>query len=84
MAKKNLKSTEIDETALDVAEEAAPEAIEEELVDFEAWYAARQKAIPTHHHKEILRADFKGRKVPEMATMAIFDDALKKYGVKLD
>lgn len=83
MAKKNLKSTEIDETALDVAEEAAPEAIEEELVDFEAWYAARQKAIPAHHHKEIIRADFKGRKVPEMATMAIFDDALKKYGVKL-
>jgi len=89
MGKKfNKKGIEVDETALDASEqeaevaEVAEEAIEE-LVDFEHWYGQRQNHIPNHHHKEIIKADFKGRKVPEMATMAQFDEALKKYGIKL-
>lgn len=65
-----------------VAEEPAP-APEVHLVDFDGWYGARASRIPAHHHKEILRADFKGRKVPVMASMADFDEALKKYGVRL-
>jgi len=54
-----------------------------EQISFEDWYALRKSAIPTHHHQEILVADFKGRKVPMTATMAEFDEALKKYGVEL-
>jgi hypothetical protein len=55
-----------------------------ELVDFEEWYALRSTNIPSQHHKEILKADFKGRKVPVMATLADFDGALKEYGVELE
>lgn len=68
-----------------VAEPAAPveEIVEEPKVDFDGWYGARASKIPGHHHKEILKADFKGRKMPVMATMAEFDAALKKYGVSL-
>lgn len=68
---------------LEAAVEAAPEAEQEELMDFEAWYALRESAIPTHHYKEIIKADFTARKVPVMATAEEFDNALKKYGVKL-
>ena len=70
-----------------VEEQAAPapeeEIIEEHKVDFDGWYGARASKIPGHHHKEIIKADFKGRKMPVMATMAEFDAALKKYGVSL-
>lgn len=55
----------------------------EELVSFDEWYSLREKQIPRHHHKEILKADFKGQKMPEKATMDQFDSALIKYGVKL-
>ena len=56
---------------------------EEPKVQFDGWYALRSSVIPAIHKKEILKADFKGRKVPMIATMAEFDEALKKYGVQL-
>lgn len=88
MAKKFNKKGEMvevaDETAAPVAEAAAIEDSAPELYSFEEWYAQRSDKIPAHHHKEILKADFKGRKVPELASMDEFDAALKKYGVKLD
>ncbi|MEM4726481.1 MAG: hypothetical protein QXG63_06030 [Nitrososphaerales archaeon] len=56
---------------------------EEPKVEFDAWYALRKSKIPSHHHKEIIKADFAGRKVPNMATMAEFDAALEQYGIKL-
>lgn len=56
---------------------------EDSRVDFEVWYSIRSNKIPTQHHKEIIKADFKGRKVPALATMAEFDSALKKYGITL-
>lgn len=55
----------------------------EELVEFETWHASRGPKIPQHHHKEILKADFKARGLCDMATMKDFDEALTKYGVKL-
>lgn len=92
MAKKMNKEVELQETAPNMEEatvkEAAPKVVAksaptEEHVDFETWYAAREAAIPAHHHREILKADFAGRKVPAQATMTQFDAALEKYGVKL-
>lgn len=73
------------ENKIEVAkvEEVAPQVEQEELMDFEAWYALREKAIPGHHHKEILKADFAARKMSQMATAEEFDNALKKYGVEL-
>jgi hypothetical protein len=53
-------------------------------VDFDAWFALRKNKIPAHHHKEIIKADFKGRGLGQLETMANFDAALKKYGLKLD
>jgi hypothetical protein len=92
MSKKNKQAKNME---LDVVEQAMDEAPEEIVVEeprkraeapkveFDGWYAARRHSIPAIHKKEILHADFKGRKVPMVATMAEFDEALKKYGVKL-
>ena len=75
-----------------VEEQAAPAVVvpavrapraEAPKVQFDAWWAARSAAIPAVHKKEIIKADMKGRKVPMVATMAEFDEALKKYGVVL-
>lgn len=70
--------------AKDNKDNKEPAAVEEHKVDFDVWYGVRSKRIPGIHYKEILRADFKGRKVPAKASMAVFDEALKKYGVKLE
>ncbi len=59
------------------AEEAAPK------LDFDAWYASRQARIPKQHRKEILRADFTARGLGQCESLADFDAALNKYGVKL-
>lgn len=60
-----------------------PAIVQEPKVQFDSWYAARSSVIPAIHKKEILKADFKGRKVSMIATMAEFDKALKMYGVEL-
>ena len=55
----------------------------EEKVDFDAWFAMRQPQIPHQHYKEIIKADFAGRGLGQYETISAFDDALKKYGIKL-
>ena len=50
---------------------------------FDVWFAMREKKIPGHHLREIIRADFKGRGLSAKETLATFDEALRKYGVKL-
>ena len=86
MTKKNRQAKDMELAA----DEATPEqevqeavVVEEPKVQFDGWYALRSTRIPAIHKKEILKADFKGRKVPMVATMAEFDEALKKYGVEL-
>lgn len=87
MAKKNKQAKEMEldvaAQAIEEAPQEAPKKAEAKKVEFDAWYAARAAAIPAVHKKEIIKADFKGRKVPMIATMDDFDEALKKYGVKL-
>lgn len=61
-------------------EEAAEEA---ECIDFDGWWAARATKIPSQHHKEIIKADFRGRGLSTKETMEDFDAALKLYGIKL-
>lgn len=53
-------------------------------VDFNTWFMIRKSLIPSHHHKEIIKADFMARKVPDIGTMDEFDAALEKYGLKLN
>ena len=45
--------------------------------------ALREAAIPRQHKKEILLADFMGQGLKVKATVADFDKALARYGVKL-
>ena len=54
-----------------------------ETISFEEWYSMQEKNIPSHHHREILKADFKGQGIIGEATKDQFDMALKKYGVDL-
>jgi hypothetical protein len=54
-----------------------------EKVDFDTWYALRKDSIPGHHHKEILKADFKGRGINGDRSMETFDKALAAYGIVL-
>lgn len=52
-------------------------------VDFDTWYMIRKNSIPDIHHKEIIKADFKGRGLKKLESVNTFDAALTKYGVKL-
>lgn len=61
----------------------APPADAEQKIHFDGWYALRGASIPGHHMKEIIRADFQGRGVGSKETIARYDAALEKYGVKL-
>ena len=72
----------ISESVVPAEPVSAPQP-EEVLVDFEEWYALREGAIPAHHHKEIIKADFKARKLGDKASIRDFDNALKKYGITL-
>lgn len=97
MSKKNRQARDMEldvaEEAMDEAseveikvEEAKVEVkpkVESPKVEFDGWYALRSAAIPAIHKKEIIKADFKGRKVPMMGTIAEFDEALRMYGIKL-
>lgn len=61
----------------------APAEEQAEKLDFDAWYVMREAKIPKAHHKEIIKADFKGRGLGQQESVNDFDAALKKYGVKL-
>lgn len=52
-------------------------------VDFDAWFAMRGSKIPKHHHKEVIKADFKGRGLGQYESLEDFDKALKQYGINL-
>lgn len=89
MAKKNkyLNELEVETQAMEKEVKAAiapvVEKIKEELVDFDAWFASRAARIDTHHYKEIIMADMKARGVAMQNSLAKFDEALGKYGIKL-
>lgn len=84
MSRKNKRQKPMSASA-----EAQAESQEMELapapnaIDFDGWWAARAAKIPPQHHKEIIKADFRGRGLSMMETMEDFDEALKEYGIKL-
>lgn len=65
------------------AEAAAPQEEAAPKLDFDAWFAMRGSKIPPQHHKEIVKADFKGRGLDQCESLEDFDAALRKYGVRL-
>ena len=52
-------------------------------IAFSVWFAVREKRIPAQHMKEIVWADFKGQGLSSKETVATYDKALAKYGIKL-
>jgi hypothetical protein len=86
MAKSNKYLEKLEEEA-SLLENKVKQAVvaeaKKELVDFDAWFAARAARIPLHHYKEIILADMKARGVAMMNEMHKFDEALAKYGIKL-
>lgn len=52
-------------------------------VEFNVWFAMREKKIPAQHLREIIWADFAGQGLSKRETVANYDAALAKYGVKL-
>ena len=70
---------EMQDSQVDMAEPVEMPEVPE--VDFETWWVLRSGRIPAHHHKEIVKADFKGRGLGHKASMAEYDAALKAYGL---
>lgn len=54
-----------------------------EKVSFDSWWMLRAAKIPRGHMKEVIRADFKGRKLSDKEMVEEFDKALAAYGLKL-
>jgi arginine/lysine/ornithine decarboxylase len=52
-------------------------------IDFDAWWALVENKIPTHHNREVIKADFRGRGLSSQETMQAYNEALGKYGLKL-
>jgi hypothetical protein len=53
------------------------------VIDFNVWFAMREKKIPSQHLREIIWADFVGQGLSGHEEMSVYDIALAKYGVKL-
>jgi len=53
------------------------------LIDFNVWFAMREKRIPPQHMREIIWADFKGQGLFLKETLATYDRALANYGITL-
>ena len=71
------KSKKSKEQPMPVVEQPVP------TVEFNVWFAMREKRIPAQHLREIIWADFQGQGLSKRESVATFDAALAKYGVKL-
>ncbi len=80
---KDMERKAREEALIEASKQEMSESSKEEEVLFDAWYAMRSSSIPSRHMKEILRADFAGRGLGNKETIAKYDAALGKYGVKL-
>ena len=64
--------------------EFQPPQIPTVILDFDAWWVMTQKHIPAHHHKEIIKVDFQARGLSLNESMQSYNEALGKYGIKLN
>lgn len=62
---------------------AVPNTNNAPLVEFNVWFAMREKRIPSQHLREIIWADFKGQGLFPRETVATYDQALRSYGIEL-
>lgn len=52
-------------------------------INFDVWFAMRERKIPKQHLREIVWADFKGQGLSKSETPATYDAALLRYGIQL-
>lgn len=52
-------------------------------VDFNVWFAMREKKINSNHLREVIWADFKGQGCLPKESLAVYDQALANYGIAL-
>lgn len=83
MGKNKWKQASEQKAGSNIDAEAQSNAPQIDKVDFDAWFAVRAGQIPRHHHKEIIKADFKARGLGQCESLEDFDGALNKYGIKL-
>jgi hypothetical protein len=77
MSKKNKKAQPAAELEAPKMESSEPK------IEFDEWWSLVQKKIPAIHHKEIIKADFRGRGLSNLETMEAFNKAIEMYGLKL-
>lgn len=78
MSKKNREKRQEQAQA---KEEAVAKGAMPDLIEFDIWWVMKSDAIPKHHMKEVIKADFKGRGLSNLETVETFDKALKAYGL---
>jgi hypothetical protein len=85
MSEKNLKKKikEMEQQSRAQVVETTANA-DEVKVNFDTWYYIRSPQIPERHRKEILLSYFKSLKMTINETMQAYDDALARYGVKIN
>lgn len=67
------------------SDEIIVDAVEQpQKVDFIVWWSLREKKIPEHHYREIIKADFKARGLSDLESMEAFDNGLKMYGLDIN
>lgn len=80
---RELAKQEMEKSMDAVAIEQLKQEEQAQKIDFDGWWASRAKLIAPQHHKEIVKADFRGRGLSTLETMEDYDDALREYGIKL-
>lgn len=61
-----------------------PENKIDNKISFDQWWMQRAKFIPKQHKKEIIKADFIGRGLKKEETLQQYDEALEKYGIRIN
>jgi hypothetical protein len=82
--KKQQKTEQIPviEPIMETSISTSPIVEEIPLIEFDGWWAMRMNQIPTQHHKEIIKADFKAQGLSKKETVETYDAALRRYGIK--
>ena len=76
-----MKMTKKEKVQPALAPVAAPQQPAQPLVSFDSWWITASKSIPRQHAKEIIWADMQARGVKEEEPLAVYEAALRKYGL---
>lgn len=81
---KNKLQKEIKEMELEKRKTIETKEEKVNAISFDTWWFLRSSKIPSNHMKEIITVDFKARGLSQEETVEAYDEALSKYGIKLN